>query len=114
MGDDKRAIAELVAVSVGDAPHNILHYIYVRSSEAAASIADELRHNGFRTEERLSADAVNWLVLARQQAVPSEALMAATRRFMEALVAKVGGEYDGWEAEVRRQRDDHLSCHRVQ
>jgi hypothetical protein len=32
----------------------------------------------------------------------SEALMMSTRRFMEALIGKSGGgEYDGWEAEVR-------------
>ena len=111
MSDDSRAIAELAAVSDEDAAHTILHYIYVPNSEDAASIVGELRHRGFQTEERLGADGSNWLVLARQEAVPSESLMASTRRFMETLVASVGGEYDGWEAEVRRQDGGSPSCH---
>jgi hypothetical protein len=51
----------------------------------------------------LGADGVNWLVLARHVAVPSEALMASTRQSMETLVEKFGGEYDEWEAEVPRR-----------
>jgi regulator of RNase E activity RraB len=101
MSDDRQAVAELAAVSDEDAPHLILHYVYLASSETAASVASELRSRGFETEERLGADGVNWLVLARHVAVPSEACMAATRRLMETLVAKTGGEYDGWEADVR-------------
>jgi hypothetical protein len=111
MSHDTRAIAELVAVSDGDVPHTILHYVYLPGREAAASVAGELRHHGFRTEEQLSTDGVNWLVLARQEVAPSEAIMAATRRMMETLVAEVGGEYDGWEAEVRPQGADSPSHH---
>jgi hypothetical protein len=103
MSDDKQAVAELAAVSDADAPHLILHYVYLPSSEAAALIADELLNRGFNVERRLGADGVNWLVLARHVAVPSEALMASTRRSMETLVEKFGDEYDGWEAEVRRR-----------
>lgn len=105
MSDDKQAVAELAAVSDADAPHLILHYVYLPSKEAAASVASEFRSSGFDTEERLGADGVNWLVLARHVAVPTEELMAATRRTMETLVAKFGGEYDGWEADVRLHRD---------
>jgi len=49
----------------------------------------------------LGADGVNWLVLARHEAVPTEELMASMRRSMETLIAKIGGEYDGWEADVQ-------------
>jgi len=31
-------------------------------------------------------------------------VMASIRRSMETLARTVGGEYDGWEAEVRRER----------
>ena len=103
MSNDEQAIAEIAAVSDGDAPHTILHYLYVPSSVAAAKIANELKHRGFCTEERLSGDGVNWLVLARHQAVPSKELMASICRSMKTLIANVGGEYDGWEADVRRQ-----------
>jgi regulator of ribonuclease activity B len=111
VSDDTRAIAELIRLSDADAPHTILHYVYVPSSEVAALIAGELRLRGFRTEQRLGADGSSWLVLARHETVPSELHMASTRRFMETLVASVGGEYDGWEAEVRRQDGGSPSRH---
>jgi hypothetical protein len=111
MTDDKRAVAEVAAVSDADAPHLILHYLYLPSREGAASVASELRTGGFDTEERLGADGVNWLVLARHMAVPTEALMAATRRSMETLVANLGGEYDGWEADVRVHQGSSGSRH---
>lgn len=103
MSNDARAIAEVAAVSDMSVPHTMLHYLYLPSSEAAASIADELKHRGFRTEERMGGDGVNWLVLARHDAVPTKELMASIRRSMEALIARVGGEYDGWEADTRNQ-----------
>jgi len=110
MSDDRQAILEIAAVSDGDAVHTILHYLYTPSSEAAGEIAKELRHRGFETEERLGGDGVSWLILARHEAVPTEELVASTRRSMEALMAAVGGEYDGWEADVRH-RDEKLSGH---
>lgn len=101
MSNDARAIAEVAAVSDISEPHTVLHYLYAPSSDAAEVIAEELKQRGFRTEERLGGDGVNWLVLARHEAVPTEELMASLRRSMEKLVAHFGGEYDGWEADVR-------------
>jgi len=89
MSDDADAIREIAAVSDGDAPHTILHYLYAPSSDAAAEIAGELNRRGFRTEERLGADALNWLVLARHDAVPTPELMTLLRRSTERLTAKV-------------------------
>jgi len=108
---DAEAIREIGAVSDSKAPHTILHYLYVPNGEVAAMIGDELKRCGFRTEERLGGDGVNWLVLASHEVVPSEELIASTRRLMEALVAKVGGEYDGWEADVRHQGGNSPSSH---
>lgn len=101
MNDDAEAIRELAALSGGDAPLVILHYLYVPTSEAAALVGKEIRARGFVAEERLGGDGVNWLVLVRQEAVPTGQLMASMRRTMEALVAPVGGEYDGWEVDVK-------------
>jgi regulator of RNase E activity RraB len=103
MSIDADVIAQLAAAGADlSAPHTILHYIYVPNRESADSIANELRQRGFRIEERLGADNVNWLVLATHEVIVTEALMMSTRRSMEALIAKFGdGEYDGWEAEVR-------------
>jgi hypothetical protein len=105
MSDDRQAVAELAAISDAEAPHLILHYVYLPSREAATSVAGELRNRGFDTEERLGADGINWLVLARHVAVPSEDRIVAIRQWMEALVANYGGEYDGWEADVRLHSD---------
>jgi hypothetical protein len=101
MSDDARVIAEVAAVSDIGEPHTVLHYLYTPGSEAAKMIAHELRQRGFRTQERLGGDGVNWLVLACHEVVPTQELMASLRQFMEKLVAPVGGEYDGWEADVR-------------
>lgn len=97
---DESALAELAAVSETKEVHTVLHYLYAPSSEAASSVAAELQQRGFRTEERLGGDGVNWLVLARHETIPSKELMSSIRQSMEGLVANVAGEYDGWEAEV--------------
>lgn len=96
--DAFRALGEASDVS---AVHTILHYLYVPEKDEASRIATELKGRGFRVEVRLGADGVNWLVLARHEAVPTEDALIATRQAMEALVESANGEYDGWEAEVR-------------
>lgn len=98
---ERPVIARLAAVSAVNPQHTILHYLYFPGSQDAAAVAGVLRNRGYTTEERLGADGVNWLVLARHVAIPTEELLLMTRQFMESLVAKVGGEYDGWEVEVR-------------
>jgi hypothetical protein len=101
MSNDAQAVAELGAVSDVSKPHTVLHYLYVPSSDVANAIASELQRSGYRTEERLGSDGINWLVRARHEAVPTEELMASLRQSMEQLVSPFDGEYDGWEAEVR-------------
>lgn len=100
MNDDRDAIAEPVRPSNPGQMHVVLHYLYFPREGDARSAAGELRRQGFRTEERLGADGVNWLVLARHSIAPSEESIASARRLMESLVQPCNGEYDGWEAEV--------------
>jgi hypothetical protein len=66
--------ARRLAASVSDVskPHSVLHFLYVPDSVAASAVASELRQDGFRTEERLGADGVSWLVLACHEIVPTE------------------------------------------
>jgi hypothetical protein len=103
MSKDAVAIEQLSAAGADlTVPHTVLHYIYMPVRESAARLARELRQRGFQIEERLGADNMNWLVLATNQIVVSEANMSSIRRDMEALVEQNGGgEYDGWEASVR-------------
>lgn len=102
MSNDAQAIAEFAAVADASAPHTVLHYVYAPSRKSAGVIAKELKRRGFRTEERLGADGLDWLVLAQHEVVLSNDLMATTRSALEALADEVDGEYDGWEVDVRR------------
>jgi len=98
--DDRHALTELAAVSDITAVHTILHYLYFTTSDAAADVARQLDARGFDTEQQNSGES-EWTVVARHYIVPSESQILATRRWMESLVIDVGGEYDGWAAEVR-------------
>src|SRR5438309_305325 len=100
MGNDFDALQELLRVSKPGGPPVLVHYLYVPTKEVGARVSAELRQHGFQTEDRLGADGVNWLVLARHEVVPTPELLTTTRKQMETLAANVDGEYDGWEAEV--------------
>ena len=98
---DHDAIDELRSVSNMDAVHVVQHYLYFPLEQAAQTVANLLRQRGFAVEERLGADGINWLVLARNQMVPTEAEIGQKRQLLEEIAEENGGEYDGWEAEVQ-------------
>ena len=104
MIDDRAAIAQLLQASKTGAKHVLSHYLYFPKMHGATGTAADLRLLGFRTEERLSADGTNWLVIARHEIVPSDGLISTTRKLMENLTRSCNGEYDGWEAEVQDHR----------
>lgn len=103
MSNDRAALERLFRDSVPGAVHTVLHYLYFLTKESAIEAAVQLRSQGFDTEERLGADGVNWLVLAKHKMIPSEETIAAARMLMENIVRNLSGEYDGWEAEVVRR-----------
>ncbi len=74
------------------------HYLYFPAQSDARRAAADLAPRGFRIEQRMGADGVNWLVLASHDIAPSEASIASARRVMEDAVNDGVGEYDGWEA----------------
>lgn len=100
MSNDRAALEELFRASRAGALHTISHYLYLPSRGSAAEVASRLRSQGFTTQERPGADGINWLVLAKHNIVPSEPKIVAARELMEGLTAPLGGEYDGWEADV--------------
>lgn len=108
MASDRDAIEELRTVSNMDAAHWVRHYLYFPVELAAKNVAAVLRERGFVVEDRLGADGVNWLVLAKSQMVPTEAGLSALRTFFEDITASNGGEYDGWEAEVQGKKNPSL------
>jgi Regulator of ribonuclease activity B len=100
MDGDRLAVEELLRNSSRNSVHKLKHYLYFPSKRAARVAAAKLREQSFGVEERLGADGVNWLVLARQEIVPSPELVATVRASLEQVAAMGGGEYDGWEAET--------------
>jgi hypothetical protein len=54
----------------------------------------------FSAVHQVGALGVEWLVLARHEIVPTVEAIHATRRIVETLAIRHGGEYDGWEAEL--------------
>ena len=101
MSDDQAAIEELLKVSKPGARHVFLQYLYFPERSAAEEAAAELQSLGFDTENRLGADGVDWLVLARKELVASEEMIATARQQMEEVTRRLDGEYDGWEAELQ-------------
>jgi hypothetical protein len=82
--------------------HPVRHFIYTPTREAARTIAEELKQRGFQAKEHLSGKEAGWLVLARHEIAPTAKTLLAIRSAMEALAADIGGQYDGWEVEIRR------------
>jgi hypothetical protein len=101
MVDDRDALQELLRASKPGSPCILTHYLYLPTKRLANQVSTELKRHGFETEARPGAEGTDWLVLARHEVIPSEKLLASTRRRMEKLATKLEGEYDGWEAEIR-------------
>jgi hypothetical protein len=99
---DGKVVEILRELSVEGAEHTVAHYLYFPTEASAVPAVMELRRRGFRIEEQVGAAGDNWLVLAIHQVVPSEDGMLTLHRQLEVLAAELGGEYDGWEAEVIR------------
>lgn len=92
-------------------PAHTLHYLYFRSLEAAQVAADELRMKGYEVDVRDSpggslmqqtSGESQFCCVAETRAVPAEADVFATTKYMNALAERHGGEYDGWEASVEK------------
>jgi hypothetical protein len=100
---DGRAVELLSEVSVEGAEHTVAHWLYFPTEASAAPAVEELRRRGYRIEEQVGVHAGNWLVLAIHEIVPTEKALLALHRELDGLAADLGGQYDGWEAEVIRR-----------
>lgn len=101
MAHDRDALEELGSVSRMDGMHLFQHYLYFPLEQTAREVANTLGKGGFVVEDRLGADGTNWLVLAKNQMMPTEVKVAEMRAFLEQIAKENGGEYDGWDAEVK-------------
>ena len=84
----------------GRRPQWLRHFIYVPDRTTAKALAARLRRDGFEVESRLGGDDINWLVLARHLLPPGEEALERASERLTGLAEEVGGEYDGWEADV--------------
>jgi regulator of RNase E activity RraB len=93
-----------------DKPAHTIHYLYFKSLEGAEAAAQELTAAGYenlRVHRAPSTSIWQRLVgpkefscIAETRAIPSEAAVFATTDRMNAIAAKHGGTYDGWEASI--------------
>ena len=110
---DRRVLAALAShgSDLGKVAHTI-HFLYFKTINAANAAAEELRAAGYgnlrvhRTPtksiwKRLFGPR-EFSCIAEAHAVPSESTVFATTDRMNALAARLGGEYDGWEASIEK------------
>ena len=79
-------------------PHVFDFYLYVPMKNYAMIVANKIRRSGFTV--KVSRSGRRWLVVASKTIVPATAGLADQARFFEEIAAAVGGEFDGWEAEL--------------
>ncbi len=112
--DGDRQVLAVLAAQGSDLskPAHTIHYLYFKTLEAAGAAAQELRTAGYqirRVDKAPPKSLWNRIFGPRQfscivetQAVPSESAVFATTDQMNALAARFGGQYDGWEASIER------------
>lgn len=105
MASDEDALTELMQVSDVTLPHVIKHFLYFPSDETAKMAGASLRERGFDVNDGLGTICGSWAVLAMSMVVPSLNNICELRALLSALADTLGGEYDGWEAEVQGNTD---------
>jgi Regulator of ribonuclease activity B len=92
-------------------PAHVLFYLYFKSLDQSKAAADQLYTEGYKAAFHQTRPASLWQrffgpksfsCIAETRMVPSESNLSAAIDRMEALAAKFGGEYDGWEASIER------------
>lgn len=102
MSQDDRRTALLAEAGEGR-QRGFRHYIYVPDRTKAEALATKLRQDGFEVEVRMGADDVNWLVLVHSTLMPGESEIDRVCDQLASFANGIGGEYDGWEADVAEE-----------
>jgi hypothetical protein len=100
MPTDRDALVELAKHSRMDAVHQITHYLYMPTQDAAKQVMLTLAARDFEAEQPHPMFG-SWGVLVRTKLVPVEEAIVSLRKYFTELVGEHEGEYDGWEAEVQ-------------
>jgi len=105
MATDEDALNELKQVSDVTMPHVIKQFLYFPSEQAAKRFGMALRNQGFDVNDSLGAIYGSWAVVATSEFVPSLDKISELRTRLGSIASELGGEYDGWEAEVWEKKD---------
>jgi hypothetical protein len=82
-----------------DAPVEVRFYLYLPTRDVAEEAGREVAQSGYIVDIRApSFGYEGWLCLATRHMVPSADALDLTRVGFESLAARLGGEFDGWEA----------------
>ena len=84
-------------------PTEVNFYLYLPSQDAAEQAVAEARRSGYVAEVRSPLPGYEtWLCFATRDMVPSIGAIELARVGFEALAARLGGDFDGWEAAIAR------------
>lgn len=99
---DVQVLEQLVAAGADlSKSTHVVFFTWVGSEAGARSLADAMRASGLRAEILPpAADEDPWLCQFDGTFVPTLETIRAYADALESLCTAVGGEYDGWEAQV--------------
>jgi regulator of ribonuclease activity B len=84
-------------------PTEMSFYLYFPAEDDAENAAAELRRSGYAAEVRPPLpDFDEWLCYVTREMVPSATGIDDARSKLESVANRFGGDFDGWEAAIRR------------
>jgi len=100
---DQAVIDQLVSVhSDLRKPHQFDFYIYTSTKLAATNTASKLQKGGLTTIDIPGATGSNWLCLASKTIIPDKQRIHDIQTLVSTTAKEFGGDYDGWESNVRK------------
>jgi hypothetical protein len=81
-------------------PHEPEFFLYLPTEVTARQVADSLTHLGFTTQAKHAEQGTDWLCRATKRMILTHDALAKLRLDFIALLTPLGGDYDGWGAEV--------------
>lgn len=98
---DQATLAQLARAGADlGKPTDVVNYLYFPDEARAQEAGQALRSAGFTVQVRPAASGPNWLARANKDMIPTAMNIQEMRELFEGLAARLGGDYDGWEAAV--------------
>lgn len=82
-------------------PHVFEFYLYIPRKDYAGLVKEKMLESKFsEVKVQRAASGKGWMVVAQRTLVPQKADLNDNARFLNEVAAAVGGDFDGWEAEL--------------